>query len=78
MDDALEVMRAAETQLRNNEYSVTSANVLQLVEKRNCSAYDCEFVALAHDFGVPLVTMDKKILKNFPETAMSLSDFLKK
>ena len=37
-----------------------------------CSAYDCEFVALARDLQIPLITVDRQILNDFPETAISL------
>ncbi len=32
-------------------YSVISRHVLTLAEHSGCSAYDCEFVALAQDLG---------------------------
>ena len=35
-----------------------------------------EFIALAHYLNIPLVTQDKKILKEFPSTALSISDLL--
>jgi predicted nucleic acid-binding protein len=39
-------------------------------------AYDCEFVALAQYLNVPLVTADKKILREFPEVATSLDSLV--
>jgi predicted nucleic acid-binding protein len=42
---------------------------------RTCSAYDCEFVALAKYLGLPLVTVDKQILAQFTGTAISLEKF---
>ena len=74
--DASEIMAEAELLMRGNEYSVKSGSVLHLVSRSDCSAYDCEFVALAQDLQAPLITMDKKILKNFPDTALSLRDFV--
>ena len=61
-----------------NEYSVPTERVLKLVMASDCGAYDCEYVALALDLGVPLVTMDKQILKTFPKTAVSLEAFAKR
>ncbi len=58
------------------EYNVTSPQVLDLVAASTCSAYDCEFVALALDLGVPLVTVDQQVLRQFPTTAESLDDFV--
>jgi len=52
-----------------------SNEVLDLAFASKCSAYDCEFVALAKKLNVPLVTADRQILKAFPETALSLKSF---
>jgi predicted nucleic acid-binding protein len=47
--------------------------VLELVRDTDCSAYDCEFAALAMRLGVRLVTMDSKLLRAFPKHAVSLA-----
>ena len=54
------------------EFEVHSRDVLGLVRDSECSAYDCEFVALAERLDAKLVTMDKKVLKAFPTRAVSL------
>ena len=71
-DQALAIQGEAEALLQDNEFIVNSHDVLQLVQNSECSAYDCEFVALAQNMNVQMITMDKKILKNFPETAIPL------
>ncbi len=48
---------------------------MQLVNKSRCSAYDCEFVALAQYLDIPLVTADKTILNEFPDIAYSLESY---
>ena len=58
------------------EYQVAPARVLELVSISTCSAYDCEFVALAQELGVLLVTSDRQILRQFPDTAVSLEQFV--
>lgn len=58
--------------LEGFEFDVQSREVMELVRDSECSAYDCEFVALAERLGVKLVTMDKKVLKAFPKRAVSL------
>lgn len=50
--------------------------VLDLVSQSRCSAYDCEYVALAHDLNTKLITADKEILKYFTETAFAPKAFL--
>ena len=40
------------------------------------SVYNCEFVALAEDLRVRLVTVDRQILEQFPGVAMSLEAFV--
>ena len=72
---ALRVMEAAEAQLRDHEFEVPSLDVLRLADESSCSAYDCEFVALAQSLQVPLVTLDKRIQTAFPAVAVALEDF---
>jgi predicted nucleic acid-binding protein len=57
-----------------NEYEISSAHVLQLVNSSDCSAFDCEFVALAKLLNIPLITADKKIIKAFPNIAQTIDD----
>jgi predicted nucleic acid-binding protein len=48
-------------------------HVLQLAAASRCTAYDCEYVALAYALDVPLVTVDRQILSHFPERAIALN-----
>jgi predicted nucleic acid-binding protein len=76
LEDAHQIMNEAMGLLRDGEYEVASLRVLSLVASSSCSAYDCEFVALAQDLSVPLITVDKQILGQFPETSISLNVFV--
>lgn len=69
------IASAAETFFRGREYAVPSSRVFDLVAASPCSAYDCEYVALAEDLHVPLVTTDREILCAFPRVAVRLVDF---
>ena len=73
--EAREAVRTAEWQMFNHEYFVDPLAVLDLVAASTCSAYDCEFVALAQELHVPLVTADKQILRDFPAIARPLGDY---
>lgn len=63
----------AESLLEGAEFEVDSRMVFELVRDSDCSAYDCEFVALAIKLGTRLVTMDKKLLRAFPKLSIALS-----
>ena len=69
------VQSEAEELLANGEYPVDSPAVLQLVRESRCSAYDCEFVALAIKLNTIVVTLDKQILSEFAKRAVSLGKF---
>lgn len=72
-DQAFRIQREAETLLADHEYDVDSFEVLTLARDSGCSAYDCEFIALARQLDVKLVTMDAKLRKAFPATTIGLS-----
>ena len=50
--DAYRIQREAEALLADHEYDVDSFEVLTLARDSGCSAYDCEFIALARQLGV--------------------------
>lgn len=77
LDQAILFAREAETWMAGREYPVMSHEVLSLAGRSGCSTYDCEFVALAGDLGVPLVTSDREILRAFPDTAVGPDAFLR-
>jgi predicted nucleic acid-binding protein len=76
LDQAHQITREAMLLMQGREYEIVSFHVLELVASSNCSAYDCEFVALAEDLNTSLITVDKKILREFPEIAVLLDDFV--
>lgn len=76
LDEILFILQQAEKLMSDGEYGITSNQVMQLVNSSTCSAYDCEFVALAQHLNVPLVTEDKKVIREFPKIAMSMDAFL--
>jgi predicted nucleic acid-binding protein len=67
----------AEEHLRGREYQVPSSDVLRCVAESRCSAYDCEYVALAQQLGVALITNDREILSQFPRVASRPEAFLR-
>lgn len=75
-EKALQLQMEAESLMSEHEYEIGSFDIMTLVRDSHCSAYDCEFVALALSLGTKLVTMDQAILRAFPDTAISLTLFL--
>jgi predicted nucleic acid-binding protein len=70
---ACSLQSEAESLLAGAEFEVDSTSVLELVRDSDCSAYDCEFIALAIKLNTKLVTMDKKLLREFPTRAVVLA-----
>jgi predicted nucleic acid-binding protein len=71
-EQAYQVQREAESLLAGSEFEVDSMAVLELVRGSDCSAYDCEFIALALQLKTKLVTMDAKLIRAFPKVVVSL------
>jgi predicted nucleic acid-binding protein len=76
LSEASLIALRAEIRMRNREYWAASGRVLEFAERSGCTAYDCEFVSVASDLEVPLVTLDKKVLRAFPSLAVSPADFV--
>ena len=72
-EQANSLQREAESLLEGAEFEVESLAVLELVRDSDCSAYNCEFIALAMKLDTKLITMDKKLLRAFPKRAIALS-----
>lgn len=74
---ATRTMMSAEKVMRGRVWRVGSRQILALVLESGCTAYDSEFVALAKAHAVPLVTLDKHVLRAFPDVAVSPGDFVR-
>jgi predicted nucleic acid-binding protein len=72
-EQANSLQKEAESLLDGAEFEVESLAVLELVRDSDCSAYDCEFIALAMKLDTKLITMDKKLLRAFPKRTIALS-----
>jgi predicted nucleic acid-binding protein len=77
MEAALITLHSAEEVIAGREYRISSERVLELAARSKCTAYDCEYVALAQELMAPLVTADKQLLREFPKVAVSLEKFVK-
>ncbi|MGD8589570.1 MAG: type II toxin-antitoxin system VapC family toxin [Chromatiales bacterium] len=75
-DIAYNMQSEAEALMGDNEFNIDSISVLILASQSGCSAYDCEFVSLAKTLDTKFITTDKKLLKAFPDIAISAHNFL--
>ena len=66
------LMQKAGRFLTGGEHFVDDHAIFELVGESKCTAYDCEFVALAQTLGTYLVTEDKALLQAFPSWCRSL------
>ncbi len=76
LSEVLLIIQQAEALFAGKEYQVSSSHVMKLLCTSHCSAYDCEFVALAQHLNTHLITADKKILKAFPDIAKSVNSYI--
>ncbi|MGE4017630.1 MAG: type II toxin-antitoxin system VapC family toxin [Cyclobacteriaceae bacterium] len=76
LDQILLITKKAEELMLGREMDVKSVDVMRLVSESKCTAYDCEFVALALELDTLLVTQDKKVLREFRSVAVTAEDFL--
>ncbi len=74
--DAEMALRLARQSLRAGEHLVEDEAVLALAARSRCTAYDCEYAALAAALGTVLVTEDKALLAAFPRLCRSLAQML--
>ena len=71
-----ERLDAGQVLVDGREYLVDGTRVMELVAGSTCSAYDCEYVALAETLGVRLVTSDREVLEQFSPRAVSPTRFV--
>jgi predicted nucleic acid-binding protein len=74
---ALDIWESVARILVENESEPSPAKVIDLVAQYGITAYDGQFIALAMEMGIPCVTEDGELQKNFPGIAASMDDFLK-
>lgn len=76
VSDALRAHELADALMGAQEFAVPGERVLALVDSSSCSAYDCEYVALAEELALPLITSDRQLLREFPDIAVSPKKFV--
>jgi len=73
--DAEQIAERVEADMDGRTYSVPSADVLRLADEAGRPTYDCEYVALAKELNLSLVTGDEALADQFSDTAILLEAF---
>jgi predicted nucleic acid-binding protein len=76
LEESQQIMNEAHDLMIEHERFVSSNAVLELMASSTCTSYDCEYVALAKEMKLTLVTFDKEVLRNFPKIAISPQHFI--
>jgi predicted nucleic acid-binding protein len=71
----VETWRRSTLFMNATELEPDGEQVLNISLDRDLSAYDAQFVAVATELKVPLVTADKRILARCDDIAVSIRDF---
>jgi predicted nucleic acid-binding protein len=72
---ATEMLRAILDLIADHWGHVDALDALQLAIQSRCTAYDCEYIALARALGLRLVTTDRAVLEAWPQVAQFLGDY---
>jgi len=76
LDKAIQIMDEAHALMMEHERFISSNLVLELVSTSKCTSYDSEYVALAKEMNLTLVTFDKEVVGEFPGIAVFPQDFV--
>ena len=73
--NALTAFAAAEELIQDVEIEASTGPCLELAMEGGVSAYDAEFVLVAEQMGLALVTADRRLARAFPERAIYVERF---
>jgi predicted nucleic acid-binding protein len=77
VDGAFAAIRAADSIFHEREFQPNGEHVLRLAMDSGCCPQSCEFVAVARDLGLTLVTADEELLRAFAGLAVSPAAFVR-
>ncbi len=75
-EDFFSLLLSKALDIIDTENIVDLNKIIGIIKNSGLSAYDAQYVALANEKGLPLITQDRKILSEFPNIAVSLEDFI--
>ncbi len=75
-EEAVLFILHARSLMRDQSHPIDFRRVLSVAEQTKCSGYDSQYISLAEQRGLKLVTCDNGILANAPHVAVSPEQFL--
>jgi predicted nucleic acid-binding protein len=75
-DDAAHAFRRGSDLVSLESSAPDPVDIFNLIIQSGITSYDAEFVALANERRVRLLTLDGKVLAAYPNVAVSLADFV--
>jgi predicted nucleic acid-binding protein len=76
MPICIETLAEADKVIGSNLHTIPHVEVLRTAHEFRISAYDARYIALAREFGTPLITEDAKLRRAVPRLTISLKDAL--
>ena len=77
LSDCLDIWELAEERMRGRTYATVPLKVLECASNSGCSGYDAEFLSLAAELEVPLLTYDRKLIERSGGIASEPADWLR-
>jgi len=74
-ETACEALEHIEKRIMAGLRNVSMRAALELAIRKEISAYDAQFIVLAHSLDVHLITEDGRLKNKFPEVALSMAAF---
>ena len=75
-DDVAMLWESFTSVIEGHEYETAFPEAIMLARDHDISAYDAQYVLLAHQLSKPLITEDKKLCTQCPDKAQSMSQYL--
>ncbi len=75
VDSALAAFAAAVELVEDVDVESSTQACLEIAERGGISGYDAEFILVAEQMGLKLVTADRRLARAFPERTIDLEEF---
>jgi predicted nucleic acid-binding protein len=76
LEQCLELLKSANRFITVAQYEVDMEASLAVAAKYGITGYDAQYVALAQNLAVPLITEDRKLRQAVPGVGISMQEFI--